>query len=273
MGLGEAGLSRELSSAKLIVPRSVTMNPTSMRRFLILAAALLFPPAASSAQEILSFEPGGHKACAAALHRSIPPDVDLQDTGNFVDLELRADAFDCASRDLSIEKKRLASLARLIEQRSPEERVAYNALTVSFTAFLNAHMVNETCRGGTICGTVREVEQAKVTCEFLLLAGGSAKRPLPAFTAADLTQADAALNTAYAATFATFPKACLPGDDIIGGCTTQATFRETQRDWIRFRDSWVTFAGLRWPQVSAESWLTLLTRERTAQIDRILTPP
>jgi uncharacterized protein YecT (DUF1311 family) len=140
-------------------------------------------------------------------------------------------------------------------------------------AFLNAHMTNETCRGGTTCGTEREVEQAKVTYAFLILAEGSASRPVPAFTSADLTQADAALNAAYTATLAALPQACPPGDDIIGGCTTQSIFRDTQRDWIRFRDSWVTFAGLRWPQVSAESWLTLLTRQRTVQIESVLTPP
>jgi len=42
-----------------------------------------------------------------------------------------------------------------------------------------------------------------------------------------------------------------------------------ERAWIRYRDSWLSFAQVRWPQISADSWLTFLTRERTEHVNSV----
>ncbi len=42
---------------------------------------------------------------------------------------------------------------------------------------------------------------------------------------------------------------------------------EEERAWVAYRDEWVKFAKVRWPQVSAESWLAQLTRERITQLN------
>jgi uncharacterized protein YecT (DUF1311 family) len=83
-------------------------------------------------------------------------------------------------------------------------------------------------------------------------------------TATDLQQADATLNQAYERLSAALPLEC----PTAAPCLTQPTLRDTQRDWIRYRDALSTFATLRW-QNDASTWMTLLTRERIAELDAV----
>jgi uncharacterized protein YecT (DUF1311 family) len=225
------------------------------------ASVLLLHSASSRAQDTLSFEPGGLEACSKAIHMAIP--------GNSSSgIEQKSFGFECAERDLAIEKRRFDSLSKSVEQRSPEERVAYNALIASFTAFVDAHVATEGCKGGTYCGVINENDRAVINRNFLVMAEGFVKDGFPSFTEDDLARDDAALNAAYQAEFSSLPAGC-PAPDPIVGCLSQADLRDTERAWIRYRDAWVIYGRLRWPQVTSTSWLTYLTLQRTKQLPRI----
>ena len=42
--------------------------------------------------------------------------------------------------------------------------------------------------------------------------------------------------------------------------------RAAERAWIVYRDAWVRFAKVRWPEVSEDSWLTFLSEERVRRM-------
>jgi uncharacterized protein YecT (DUF1311 family) len=228
-----------------------------MRRPLHLLAftiTIVLASLSSHAQEILSFEHGGREACTKALGSSLNT------------LNPRTIAFDCDERDLAIEKRRFAELAKSMEAGSPERRVAFNALMVSFSEFRDAHTDTEVCSSGYGCGEEMENQKAMLNDAFLHLA--QHRIDLPAATADDATAADTDLNAAYQKAFASYPSSCANGN---AQCVTQSALRDAERKWIRYRDTWLIFANLMWPQVKPEIWLTYLTRHRVEQIQHL--PP
>ena len=157
------------------------------------------------------------------------------------------------------EQSRFQALDRAIEKQPPEQRIAYNALLAAFATFREARAHHEICVSDKPCAETPGRAASHLNSEFLAMAEGPSA---PTFTAADLAVADAELNTVYDQELAALPPDCAAARN----CLSQGEFREIQRDWIRYRDSWVTFALLRFPASTSESWLTLLTRQRTTQL-------
>lgn len=220
-------------------------------RLALLIAALLLSSVTLRAQEPLSFEPGGAEACAKATHTPIPGPNDNSRTFGYA----------CAERDLQIEKAQFIALSRAIESRSPEERLAFNALMVSFTAFRDVDLNVETCHAGNSCPAYLEAGKAEFNHDFLQLV--QQRTAVPPATVDELTAADAALNVSYEKIFALLPPACAAA---LADCQSQPMLRDAQRAWIRYRDAWGTFGVLHSPQVTRESWLTYLTRKRTEEL-------
>jgi uncharacterized protein YecT (DUF1311 family) len=219
-----------------------------MCRFAIIAAIFAAFTAISHAQEPLSFEPGGKEACTLAMHeRSSTSTRDLN--------------FSCAQRDLAIEDRRLAAFTKSMESAAPDQLVAFNALMVSFSEFSSAHLDTETrlqCAQALKCGDILDAEKVRLNSSLLELLQNRVPLPEP-----DIATADAALNDLYQKVLASSPTTCTNAKP---GCVSQASFRNTQRAWIRYRDAWITFATLRWPSVPTEVWQTYLTRQRNQQI-------
>jgi Lysozyme inhibitor LprI len=213
---------------------------------------LLLHGAAAQTNQPLSFETGGRAACAQAVQLPVPA---AGENSRKFDLA-------CAHHDLAIEKTEFDTLRKGMEKASPEQRVAFNALMVTFSAFRDLHAADATCRIGNGCGDMQTSEQALLNRDFLAMAEGLASAP--SFNADDLARDDSTLNAIYQKALALLPLDC-PAANY--NCMSQGTFRETQRAWIRYRDAWITFSGLRWPLVTEESWRTHLTRQRTKQIE------
>jgi uncharacterized protein YecT (DUF1311 family) len=153
---------------------------------------------------------------------------------------------------------RFKALDKTMETAEPRQRLAWNAVLVAYSAFRDASASHQPCPPA-VRDCVRQQKDA-FDAYFLSLAEGRFEPGPPSFTAADLQAADAAMNAAYEQLLGALPEVCK------GICLTQDTFRDIQRDWIRYRDSWLTYAALRWPQVTPESWLTLFSRARTVEI-------
>ena len=111
-----------------------------MLRFplIVLAAMLFSAPLPLRAQQPLSFQPGGREACAKAIGMDIPGPNENS----------RAFDYACAERDLALERPRFNALDRRAEKLSPGQRVAFNALLVSFTAFRDSRVTGEICSFG-----------------------------------------------------------------------------------------------------------------------------
>jgi uncharacterized protein YecT (DUF1311 family) len=208
----------------------------------------------ASAQEALSFEPGGQEACAAAVHLPVPSKGSTPaDAQTFVHA--------CNQRDLAIEKMAFDRLRKTMEAAVPEQRIAFNALMVSFAGFREMRVAHESCTGGSRCAEIEAHETAMVNASFLTMA--NAKDGFPNYSAEDFAGEDASLNAEYETVLASLVSRC-PADN--ADCKPAEALRGTQRAWIRYRDAWVTFATLRWPQVTAASWSGYLTHRRTQQI-------
>jgi len=161
----------------------------------------------------------------------------------------------------STDKQQIAAFSKSMESAPAKERVAYNALQVAFATFTEAHLRHESCKKGTDCVAMRAVEEQKLTRSFVLLTQG-----FPHYapkTQEAVESSDQALNLVYQTILDSLPVTCPTAD---ASCTTQAALRDVERDWIRYRDAWIVFGSLHWPQSSQDFWQVILTDQRTEQM-------
>jgi uncharacterized protein YecT (DUF1311 family) len=237
-----------------------------MKRFaplLCSVTVLLLHAAPTLAQKaILSFEPGGIAACSKAIHQPIPSAPDNPRSFNYA----------CDERDLEIEKAMFADLNRSMATHSTEEQKAFADLIQSFTRFrtLQLDIDMKVCGAGNGCGEILESAKVRLNFDFLKMANGFDKDDSPSFSAADFAKEDASLNSTYANLIkVNFPGTTWGEDDCTSEpqpCPSIKEFRQAERAWLRYRDAWVTFGPMRWPQINAVSWRTYLTRQRTRQL-------
>jgi hypothetical protein len=212
-------------------------------------------PYAQQTRQILSFEPGGKEACAKALGVPIPKgDSAIED---------RRFEYDCAERNLQIEQSEFVRISKSMASRGPKYAQAFRGLLDAFESFRLDYLrvLREGCSGGTGCGAFIASTEADITFDFLQMIEGFPKDGLPHFSADDFAKADTSLNAAYNEALGGAGDACGAKDK---DCKAEAIriIRESERVWLRYRDAWIAFGGVRWPEVTRESWLCYLTRQR-----------
>jgi uncharacterized protein YecT (DUF1311 family) len=164
----------------------------------------------------------------------------------------------CAGHASSIaQAARDAELVRLTAGWGADERAAFALLREAFEAYAEAH-----ANSGDMTGTLRMAlwisARDGARDEFLATLRRLEAREVPSAAAAQFRTADAALNSAWRALM----RSELPNQGI--GGPTREGLREAQRAWIRYRDAFIAFAALRYPQVGRSAVAALLTRQRTA---------
>lgn len=155
-----------------------------------------------------------------------------------------------------------ASVARLRASLPVMQGRALDRLVKANAAFATVHGDMETPRGGTgyngfvVDARARETEWLRE--HLAAFEKGVFKVPPPAQYAVD----DAELNRLYGERMQP-----LSSDADID--TISATdIRTTQRAWLAYRDAWLAFAALRYPQLPADSLKALLTQWRLRQLAR-----
>jgi uncharacterized protein YecT (DUF1311 family) len=143
----------------------------------------------------------------------------------------------------------------------PPRISAYNALQVAFATFREAHLRHESCLSAAPCQLSQNAEQTVLDRSFLSLT--VAGRPFPSIPDDSVASADANLNLTYQRLFDSLPDACQPTS---ATCLSQSAFRDVERDWIRYRDAWVTFGVLHWPESTENYWKSPLTLARIEQL-------
>ncbi|MFC0252533.1 lysozyme inhibitor LprI family protein [Massilia consociata] len=86
---------------------------------------------------------------------------------------------------------------------------------------------------------------------------------LPRHTAAEHALADARLNTVYRALMA------MPEPVLHDGTIRNEGIRHVQRRWLAYRDAWVAFGRVKYPQVPALAWNTYFTLQRTRMLEEL----
>jgi uncharacterized protein YecT (DUF1311 family) len=155
--------------------------------------------------------------------------------------------------------KRDSKLQGIFAKWSPADRQAYAALRQTANEFFKSSSENEVDLSGTGRAAFQIQQQASLNDGFASSIQQFEQGKLPRFSPADFTKADASLNAVY-------QKIQQKKKDDEWGTVTAENIRKTQRVWIRYRDAWLAFGQRKYPTVSADSWKTWLTLERTKML-------
>jgi uncharacterized protein YecT (DUF1311 family) len=171
----------------------------------------------------------------------------------------------CAQREGKIQShQRDGRLAALMQSWTPDQRAAYTQLRKAADAYFDKSVSEEVDMSGTLRGAMAEGARQALEDGFVAFLQKCENGELPSGTAAEYKKADAELNAAYAHVM----KALKPDEN---GFTSQGTVkaegvRRTEVAWIKYRDAWVEFGKVKYPQVSADAWRKALTDERTEDL-------
>jgi hypothetical protein len=167
----------------------------------------------------------------------------------------------CAAHDARIAgAARETETARLTAGWSAAETQAFARLRTAHAAYVEAHGSGEVDLSGTARGAMAIEAEEALRDEFLALLKDLAAGHAPRYDAGGYRAADARLNAAYRKRIAETEPADSPGP------VTREGIRDAQRAWLRYRDSFLAFAAVKYPKMSRDSLAAWLTDQRIAKL-------
>jgi hypothetical protein len=154
--------------------------------------------------------------------------------------------------------KRDAETAALLRGWTATERQAFETMRKAHGAFVDAHGGGEIDLSGTLRAALQISAEEKLRDELLGMIKALESGKAPAFSAAQLKAADAALNAEYRKFLAS---EAVGGD--YPGAVSREGVRDAQRAWLRYRDAFLAFAAVKYPKVPRDSLAAWITRNRT----------
>jgi uncharacterized protein YecT (DUF1311 family) len=163
----------------------------------------------------------------------------------------------------SADKQRTSNLNALKAKITEEQRRAFDLLIEAQENYAHAHAAGEIDLSGTARAMYQIDAEQTLRDDFLtaLQAYEKGSKP-PSASASDYHDADARLNYQYRESIADAEK-----QKAEYGAVQPEGIRNAERAWLKYRDAWLAFVKLHYPQVAAEAWLTLLTKDRTSILD------
>jgi uncharacterized protein YecT (DUF1311 family) len=168
----------------------------------------------------------------------------------------------CAEHDALIaDSRRDVQLTELAARWSPRERQLLGPLREAHAAYVLAHGDEvDLSPMGRDAGLLEDDQALRE--EFLTTLQRLDAGQAPVYSRARFEAADIALNAAYRqAVRGPFDLTC----DI---CARREGIQSAERAWLRYRDAFLAFAAIRFPQVSRDSLAAWLTEQRTAMLRR-----
>jgi uncharacterized protein YecT (DUF1311 family) len=163
----------------------------------------------------------------------------------------------CSGHAASIaEARRAAVLVRLAAGWSEAQRRAFAPLQQAEQAYAHAR-AEEIDLTGSARGAFAVTAEEQVNEEFLRTLDQLEGSAAPDLTHAQFEAADGELNRVYRELMRAEHFDC-------PGCVTAEGIRAAQRAWLRYRDAFLAFAAVRYPQLQRDSLSALLTRQRIA---------
>ncbi|MEW6761804.1 MAG: lysozyme inhibitor LprI family protein [Pseudomonadota bacterium] len=160
------------------------------------------------------------------------------------------------------EQKRGAGFAKLIAPWSAREKQAFASLESRADTFFDLRSVEEVDLSGTARAAFTIEEEARQREDFRLAVAAFEKGALPQGGDAEFARLDARLNAVYRQLKA------LPAPQF--GTIRFEGIQRTQRAWLAYRDAWVAFGKVRYPQVAPNAWRAWFTRKRIAMLEGLL---
>jgi hypothetical protein len=163
----------------------------------------------------------------------------------------------CASVEAKVgDSKRSGKLAAIVAGWSAEQKQAFAELQKSEDEFVEARADNEVDLSGTAHAEYQYEEQQTLREEFSNSLQEFEAGKLPGGSADDFKQADAELASLFKSIDGQADNAELYGT------VTPVGVRRVEKVWLRYREAWVRFGKVKYPDVSADSWRVWLTRRR-----------
>jgi hypothetical protein len=168
----------------------------------------------------------------------------------------------CESHEASLAgARREAALAVLSAGWTSAEKQALARLRAAHEDYVEAHGSGEVDLSGTARAALQIAAEESLRDELVeVLERLRSGRALPT-PAARLPAADAALNAAYRARLKETAEA---GDH--PGAVNAAGIRAAERAWLRYRDAFLIFAGIKFPRVPRAELAAWLTQQRTVRL-------
>ena len=149
--------------------------------------------------------------------------------------------------------------AAILKTTSPPVRAAFVELRRAWEAFHSAYgaMDSAICDGGTGCGPITENDDLKFTGSWLAALKNIEAGTPPAThaDAAKFSMLDRDLNEKFRASLKFYTE----GTSAEEGLTPAV--READRKWLIYREAWVHFGALRWPDLPSDQWRAWQTLE------------
>jgi len=169
----------------------------------------------------------------------------------------------CAGHDASIaDAHRDAEIARISAGWPPAARRIFADLGTARDDYAQQRGTRETDMSGTARGALATGAIEEARDDFIQLLRRLEAGQVRFATAAQFALADRRLNQSYAAV--------RRGIGDAGGTVTWSDVQQTQRAWIGYRDAFLAFAAVRYPNVSRDSLATVLTERRIAILDQLV---
>jgi hypothetical protein len=167
--------------------------------------------------------------------------------------------FCAAYQDEITAQKRRDQLDALSIRWPRPDKAAFSALEKASEDYVEAHGRGEVYMGGTIRDLRMDGVEQRQRDNFLAAIREFEGGRLPAGTETDYKRADADLNATYRNVLDLAAKQNFADDD---GDIRPEGIQKAERAWLVYRDAWIEFAKVHYPQTRADAWLTLLARNR-----------
>lgn len=166
---------------------------------------------------------------------------------------------DCAIIDERFDhldrEKKLDSIAT---QWKPGAKEPFQDLRHAAAAFFHV----EAAKGLDLSASFEVQERAFLERQFLQDLDQLVNGQLPSASAVDAAKAEKEMQTAYETAVAHKPSAT--------STVTPGGIKESQQEWLRYRQAWLEFGKLEYPAVAPASWNAWLDDQRTEMLQRAL---
>lgn len=165
----------------------------------------------------------------------------------------------CAAREEEVaSKNREAELAVILEHWSSAQKIAFKKLRAAADDFLLLRADREIDMSGHESGLESMGMAFKFREEFFDAIRMFESGQLP--NDKDFKRADRDLNDVYS-------RVMVRKNLEDFGTVTKDGIRATQRKWIKYRDAWTKFAGVKYPGTASDVFKVWLTQKRTEQLN------
>ncbi len=167
--------------------------------------------------------------------------------------------------ELNYEKaafKRDLKMDSILKNWPVKDTVAYSKLSAAADNFFQLRSGDEVDESGTSRVAMEMEEQDSLEKNFLDKIEKADKCNFPNYSNDDFIKADKELNLVY--------RKIMNCKTFEWGTVTQEQIKSVEIKWIKYRDAWVDFGKIRCPEITEDSWKTLLTRERISQLKEFL---